>query len=73
MQTSNQRRRLLRELESESLRTWAVLAKCGAGLAVIALIALIGAGSADDRETMARAKEPSTAVGERLLALREVK
>ena len=57
MQTSNRRRRLLRELDSEPLRTWAVLAKCGAGLAVIALIALIGAGSADDRETMARAKE----------------
>jgi hypothetical protein len=57
VQTSHQRRRLLRELESEPLRTWLVLAKCGGGLAVIALIALIGAGSADDRETIARAKE----------------
>lgn len=57
MQTSNQRRRLLRELESEPLRTWVVLAKCGGGLAVIALIALIGAGSADDHEAIARAKE----------------
>ena len=57
MQTSNQRRRLLRELESEPLRTWAVLAKCGGGLAVILLVALIGAGSADNRETVARAKE----------------
>ncbi len=57
MQTSNRLRRLLRELESEPLRTWAVLAKCGGGLAVIVLVALIGAGSADDRETIARAKE----------------
>jgi len=57
MQTSNRLRRLLRELESEPLRTWAVLAKCGGGLAVVFLVALIGAGSADDRETIARAKE----------------
>ena len=57
MQTSNRRRRLLRELDSEPLRTWVVLAKCGGGLAVIALIALIGAGSADDHEAIARAKE----------------
>ena len=57
MQTSNRHRRLLRELESEPLRTWVVLAKCGGGLAVIALIALIGVGSADDRETIARGKE----------------
>ena len=57
MQTSSQRRRPLRELESEPLRTWVLLAKCGGGLAVIGLIALIGTGSSDNHEMIARAKE----------------
>ena len=57
MQTTKQRRRLLQQMESEPFRTWAVLAKCGGGLAVIALIAVIGAGSTDDREAIFRAKD----------------
>ena len=57
MQTSKQRRRLLQEMESEPFRTWAVLAKCAGGLAVIVLIAVIGAGSTDDPEAISRAKD----------------
>jgi len=60
MQNSNRLRRLLRELESDPLRTWAVVAKCGGGLAVIVLVVLIGAGSADNRDTIARAKEAAS-------------
>jgi len=56
MQTSKQRRRLLRDMEAEPFRTWAVLAKCGGGLAIVILIAVIGAGSTDDREAVSRAK-----------------
>jgi len=57
MQTSNRLRRLLRELESEPLRTCAVLAKCGGGLAVIVLIAVIGAATTDTREATLLAKK----------------
>ena len=64
MQTSKQRRRLLKDMESEPFRTWAVLAKCGGGLAAIALIAVIGAGSTDDREAISRAKDAARHVAE---------
>lgn len=61
MQTSKQRHRLLRDLESEPLRTWAILAICGGGLAIIFFIALIGSGSNDNREAIARAQQAAPA------------
>ena len=57
MQTSNQRRRLLKDIESEPFRSWVMLAKCGGGLAVIVLITVIGAGSTDNPEIISRAKD----------------
>jgi hypothetical protein len=44
MQNSIRRRRLLQAMDAEPLRAWTVLAKSAAGLAVIALLAVIGAG-----------------------------
>lgn len=63
MLTSKQRRRLVRDLESEPIRTWAIVAKCSGGLAVIALIALINAGSNENREAVARANEAAPPTG----------
>jgi hypothetical protein len=56
MQTSNKRRRLLKDIESEPFRSWVVLAKCGGWLAVIVLVTVIGAGSTDNPEIISRAK-----------------
>jgi hypothetical protein len=43
MISAQERRRLLRAMHAEPVRAWMVLARCAAGLAVIALIAAIGA------------------------------
>ena len=42
MQSAVERRRLLRSMHAEPVRAWMILARCAAGLAVIALIAAIG-------------------------------
>jgi hypothetical protein len=57
MQTSKQRRRLLKDMESEPFRSWVTLAKCGGGLAALVLIAVIGANERDGREAVSRAKD----------------
>jgi hypothetical protein len=64
MQTTKQRRRLLQQMASEPFRTWAVLAKCGGGLAVIVLIAVIGAGSTDDPAAISRANDAAPHVAQ---------
>ena len=43
MQSSIERRRLLQAMNAEPAHAWMVLAKCAAGLAVIVLLAAIGA------------------------------
>ena len=49
MQNSMQRHRLIKAMHVEQGRAWTVLAKCAVGLAVIALIAAIGAGDSFDQ------------------------
>ncbi len=51
MQSSAQRRRLLKAMYAVPLHGWMVLAKCAAGLAVIVLIALIGKDASIDAST----------------------
>ena len=50
MQSSFERRRLLKIMHAEPASVWMVLAKCTAGLAVIALITVIGYSEHADHE-----------------------
>lgn len=58
MQSSAQRHRLLKAMYAEPLHAWIVLARCAAGLAVIALIAFIGRDAPIDIST--HASRPAT-------------
>ena len=43
MLSSMERRKLLKQMQQEPVRSYMVLAKCAAGLTIVALIAVIGA------------------------------
>jgi len=63
VQTSHQRRRLLKDMESEPFHSWVILTKCRGGFADLVLIAVNGASEGDGREAVARANDgaPHTA------------
>jgi hypothetical protein len=48
MQSAEERRRLLRDMQDEPVRAWMVLARCAAGLAVIVLLAVVGVSESRD-------------------------
>lgn len=48
MQSSIERRRLLKAMNPEPVRAWIVLAKCAGGLTAIVLLAVIDAGDGGD-------------------------
>lgn len=50
MQSSSKRRRLLKMMHAEPASVWKALAKCAAGPAVVALIAIIGCSERADHE-----------------------
>lgn len=58
MMTTQLRKRLMQQMDQEpDVRQWLVLSKCGAGLAIVALIAFIGISAEERRDDIAQVAE----------------
>ena len=73
MMTSQLRKRLMEQMNAEpEVRQWVMLSKCGAGLAIVALIAFIGSSADERRDEIAQVRGTVQAASAQELHRREV-